>query len=151
MSLLHCPFSLSFPLYTDTSRHGRSGVLAALLILLVAILPGCGDDDTESNDTDTLEDTAIACPCNNECPDGLCDVRVVLESDCVGKLDEAEVIISGLVAGVVTPSTPFVSCEAYPCDTVLDMEVRGGGISTGVKSISVLLDPDIPFSCMNLP
>ncbi len=138
------------------ASHSRSLVqntlLAAALLFSATALGACGEDAPDTGEeADTVIDTTIACACDDGCPDGLCDVRVVLESDCVGKLDEAEVLLSGIVAGVVTPSAPFASCEAYPCDTVLELEVRGGGFSTGTKSISVLLDPDIPYSCINMP
>lgn len=140
-----------------------SRVLSTHLALLLALAAcaGCTQDDAPSRQdaivtADTpdaaSDDTAASmCPCaGGACPEGLCDVRVVLDENCRPFIDEAVVTVDGEALGTATIEAPFVSCQAWPCETTLEIEVRSTAISTGKRMLSVALDPDVPLSCDGL-
>jgi hypothetical protein len=131
------------------ANHLLHGYACSCFTLALSLLvAACGSE--AGGDADVIEDTApevVACACDDGCPPNMCDVRVELASTC--SLTFA-VLIDGAVVGEAAPGAPYVSCEAWTCDTRLAIEVRGEGYSTGVKTLSVLLDPEVPLDCSNL-
>jgi len=123
------------------------------IALLLFVLPSCGSDDADPDvamDVASETSDATTCVCDGGCPTNMCDVRVVLESSCAGKVETATVSIDGQVVGTATLDAPFVSCEAWPCDTMLTLQVDGDNFTTGPRLLPAVLDPDVPLGCENL-
>jgi len=137
---------------TQSHHQSSSRRLAGLLVVLVLtpLLAAC-DDAEGSGDVLDAADDAVSCGCDGECPAGECDVRVVLTEGCRGKADAMTVYIEGEDAGTASIDAPFVSCETWSCDTVLEIEVRSMGISTGTRMLRTSLDPEVELTCDNFP
>lgn len=90
-------------------------IVIPLLFGILHLFAGCGNDGEEPE----------VCSCQEEtCGEGCCNVKVYLNTSCVGNVDTAQVFVNGVVEGDVTTSQPFYSTTTWAVGESCDVIVR---------------------------